>query len=63
MDPLIFHLALTSEDPTVDAQRLSAAGAELVEELRLDDGSHLIMMRDPFGLALQLCKRAKPLLE
>ena len=34
----------------------------VVEEVRLDDGSLLIMMRDPWGLALQLCRRAKPLL-
>jgi catechol 2,3-dioxygenase-like lactoylglutathione lyase family enzyme len=61
MDPLIFHLALVSDNPAADAQRLSAAGAELVEDLCLDNGSHLIMMRDPWGLALQLCKRPSPL--
>jgi len=27
-----------------------------------DDGTRLIMLRDPWGLALQLCKRATPLL-
>lgn len=61
MNPLIFHLALISDNPVDDAQRLSAAGAEVVEDMHLDDGSHLIMMRDPWGLALQLCKRARPL--
>lgn len=60
-DPLIFHLALASEDPAADAQRLCAAGAEVVDDLRLADGSHLIMLRDPWGLALQLCKRPEPL--
>ena len=63
MDPLILHLALASADPIADSQRLSAAGAEVVSETRLDDGSLLIMMRDPWGLALQLCKRAVPLLQ
>jgi len=61
MNPLLFHLALFSDDPEADAARLTAAGAETVEEVRLDDGSLLIMMRDPWGLALQLCRRAKPL--
>lgn len=63
MDPLIFHLALASADPLADSRRLCVAGASVVGELRLPDGSHLIMMRDPWGLALQLCKRATPLLD
>lgn len=61
MDPLLFHLAFVSEDPTADAARLIAAGASRVDELILPDGSHLIMLRDPWGVALQLCKRARPL--
>lgn len=61
MNPLIFHLALISADPIEDSRRLCAEGAQVVEDLRFDDGSHLIMMRDPWGLPLQLCKRAKPL--
>jgi catechol 2,3-dioxygenase-like lactoylglutathione lyase family enzyme len=62
MNPLLFHLALASTDPDADAKRLIAAGATYVEEVRTPDGSHLMMMRDPFGVALQLCKRTKPLL-
>ena len=61
MNPLLLHLALESADPSADSRRLVAEGAVLVEELRMDDGSHLIMLRDPWGLALQLCKRGKPL--
>src|SRR5688572_13637503 len=63
MDPLLFHLAFTSNDPSADQARLEQVGAVTVEELRFEDGSHLIMMRDPWGLALQLCKRGVPLLE
>lgn len=63
MNPLLFHLALASGDPAADAERLVAAGASYVDEVRLPDGSQLIMLRDPWGLALQLCKRAAPLLE
>jgi len=62
MNPLQFHLALASADPIADSQRLVAAGAEIIDEIRPPDGSHLIMMKDPWGLALQLCKRAFPLL-
>lgn len=61
MNPLLFHLAFISADPAADSQRLIAAGATYVEEVRQPDGSHLIMLRDPWGLALQLCKRAKSL--
>jgi catechol 2,3-dioxygenase-like lactoylglutathione lyase family enzyme len=61
MDPLVLHLAFRSSDPTSDSKRLVAAGATVVDETRLDDGSHLLMLRDPWGLALQLCKRSKPL--
>jgi len=62
-DPLLFHLALTSADPAADSRRLIAAGATLVSETHLADGSHLVMLRDPWGVALQLCKRAKELLD
>lgn len=61
MNPLLLHLALVSTDPVSDAQRLMAAGANWVEEIKTVDGSHLIMLRDPWGLALQLCLRAVPL--
>lgn len=61
MNPLIFHLAFSSTAPDLDSARLIAAGASPVDELRLPDGSHLVMLRDPWGLALQLCKRAVPL--
>ena len=63
MDPLILHLAFESANPTADAKRLTEVGARWVEEINLDDGSHLVMLRDPWGLALQICKRGKPLLQ
>ncbi|WP_186756682.1 VOC family protein [Echinicola salinicaeni] len=60
--PLVLHLALVSEDPAKDRDRLIKAGAELISDDILGDGSHLVMLKDPWGLALQLCKRAKPML-
>ena len=62
MNPLQFHLAFVSECPADDSARLMAVGATWVEEIKLPDGTHLVMLRDPWGLALQLCKRAAPLL-
>ncbi|GGK85471.1 VOC family protein [Rufibacter glacialis] len=62
MNPLLVHLAFVSENPTLDKDRLCAAGATEVTNQHLEDGSHLIMLRDPWGLALQLCKRGAPML-
>jgi catechol 2,3-dioxygenase-like lactoylglutathione lyase family enzyme len=60
MDSLQLHLAFVSEDPAVDSDRLIAAGASKESEANLPDGSQLVMLRDPWGLALQLCKRGTP---
>ena len=62
MNPLLLHLAFVSADPEADKSALLAAGATLVKEEHLTDGSHLVMMRDPWGLAIQLCKRGQPML-
>ena len=62
LHPAQLHLAFTSSDPTADAARLVAAGAVLVSDQRDVDGSHLIMLRDPWGLPLQLARRAVPML-
>lgn len=63
MNPLLIHLAFVSKDPEQDKNRLLAAGASLESDQQLADGSHLIMMRDPWGLAVQLCKRGVPMLK
>jgi len=62
MNPLLLHVAFVSADPEADKEALLAAGATLVIEEHLADGSYLIMMRDPWGLAIQLCRRTTPLL-
>jgi catechol 2,3-dioxygenase-like lactoylglutathione lyase family enzyme len=62
MNPLLLHLAFVSVAPGVDKEALLAAGATLVKEEHLADGSYLVMMRDPWGLAIQLCRRGKPML-
>ncbi|MFH5831053.1 VOC family protein [Halalkalibaculum sp. DA384] len=62
MDPLTLHLAFCSENPDQDRDRLLDAGASLVSDETLKDGSRLVMLRDPWGLAIQLCKRSEPML-
>jgi catechol 2,3-dioxygenase-like lactoylglutathione lyase family enzyme len=62
MNPLLLHIAFVSADPEADKQRLLSAGATFAEEVRPEEGTHLIMMRDPWGVPIQLCKRGKPML-
>ena len=62
LSPLMLHLAFVSEDPDADKKRLLANGAEEVSDDTLPDGSRLLMLRDPWGFAVQLCKRANPML-
>lgn len=59
--PLVFHFAVVAADARAECQRLEKAGARLFLEEPQPDGSTLIMMRDPWGIPLQLCQRAKPL--
>ena len=62
MHPLRFHVAFATDDPDGAKAALIAAGASFVSDQTSGDGSRLIMLRDPWGLALQLCKRVSPLL-
>lgn len=63
MNPLLLHLAFVCENPEEQRAELEKAGATFAEEVRIKDGSHLVMMRDPWGLAIQLCKRGVPMLK
>jgi catechol 2,3-dioxygenase-like lactoylglutathione lyase family enzyme len=58
--PLAFHLALVSEDARAERARLESAGATFVLEDELKDGTVLVMLRDPWGVPLQLCQRSVP---
>ena len=62
MDPFQLHLAFVSEDPKADRERLMVAGARVVDDRKTPDGSHLIFLRDPWGVTVQLCKRTTPML-
>jgi glyoxylase I family protein len=58
--PLCFHVAFIADDPSAVRTRLVAAGATPAYEETLPDGSFLIMVRDPWGIPLQLVKRVTP---
>jgi glyoxylase I family protein len=59
--PLVFHFAVVSAEVAADRARLEKAGATLFAEEVLPDGSRLTMLRDPWGVPLQLCQRAQPM--
>ena len=61
MDPLILHMAFVCDDIPRTIQRLSSVGAELLSEDTTPAGDTLAMLRDPWGLAIQLCCRAVPM--
>lgn len=58
--PLCFHIAVVAADAHAERVRLTAAGARLLREEPQPDGSLLVMLRDPWGVPLQLCERATP---
>lgn len=60
-DPLCFHVAFAVEDAAAVRDYLLANGATLVVNQTLNDGSLLVMLRDPWGVALQLCQRTAPM--
>lgn len=60
MDPLLLHLAFCSDDPAADRDRLVAAGATIAEDfVTTAAGDGLVMLRDPWGFAIQLVRRAE----
>lgn len=59
--PLTFHFAFESDDAEANKNTLLAAGASFIEELKPNEGTHLVMLRDPWGLPLQLCQRSNKL--
>lgn len=63
LHPLAVHLAFVSQAPSSDKARLIAAGASEMSDDILPDGAHLVMLRDPWGICIQLCKRAVPMLD
>ena len=61
--PLKFHFAFEVDNPQKLSESLITDGAIFFEEVKPDERSHLIMLRDPWGIPLQLCKRSAPMLK
>jgi uncharacterized glyoxalase superfamily protein PhnB len=63
-DPLLMHLAYISASPAADRDRLVQAGAAVVDDLMTTSaGDEIVMLRDPWGVPIQLVKRSKPMLK
>ena len=63
IDPLILHVAFTTDDVEKARARLVAAGATAVGATdRNSLGDELAMLRDPWGFAIQLVRRHTPML-
>ena len=63
IDPLVMHLAFHVEDVAVTRAGLLEAGATAEGEMsKSDSGDDLAMLRDPWGFAIQLVRRAAPML-
>jgi glyoxylase I family protein len=63
IDPLVLHLAFSAGDVAATRVRLLAAGATPEGDVQVTDaGDHVAMLRDPWGLAVQLVKRAQPMI-
>jgi glyoxylase I family protein len=62
MDPLVLHVAFAATDVEATRARLIGAGATPVGDVAVTaSGDRFAMLRDPWGLALQLACRARPL--
>lgn len=62
-DPLVLHLAFHVADVAATRERLLAAGATPEGDVVVSDaGDHLAMLRDPWGLAIQLVRRHDPMI-
>ena len=59
--PLTLHIAFAVQDANAARDRLMAAGATLVSDATHADGTQLVMLRDPWGVPLQLVQREIPL--
>jgi catechol 2,3-dioxygenase-like lactoylglutathione lyase family enzyme len=63
LHPLVFHLAFATDDVVGVRARLLAAGATEEGEVSITPiGDEVAMLRDPWGLPLQLLKRRVPMI-
>jgi glyoxylase I family protein len=64
MDPFVFHIAFLADDVAAQRQRLLTAGAtSALDVTTADNGDVMAFVRDPWGVTIQLVKRAQPLMK
>jgi catechol 2,3-dioxygenase-like lactoylglutathione lyase family enzyme len=61
LDFTALHLAFSVADVAGERRRLLAAGASAEGEIVTTGGDQIASLRDPWGLALQLVRRARPM--
>jgi glyoxylase I family protein len=58
IDPLVLHVAFSTADVAGTRARLVAAGASAHDSVQVTEaGDEMAMLRDPWGLAIQLVRR------
>jgi glyoxylase I family protein len=63
MNPLMLHIAFMVDDVKGTCRKLIAAGATVATQAATtDSGDELAMLRDPWGVPIQIVKRANPML-
>jgi catechol 2,3-dioxygenase-like lactoylglutathione lyase family enzyme len=63
LDPLILHLAFKASDVAATRERLLAAGASDAGDVVVTEGGDTVaMLRDPWGLPLQLVERREDMI-
>ena len=60
--PLTMHLAFCVSDVPAAIEKLTEAGATIFSDYEIaNSGDEMAMLRDPWGIPLQLMKRAEPM--
>ena len=63
IDPLMLHVAFLADDVPAVRTRLIAAGATPEGDAQVTPtGDHMAMLRDPWGLAVQLVRRKETMI-
>jgi catechol 2,3-dioxygenase-like lactoylglutathione lyase family enzyme len=64
MDPLVLHVAFVTDDVAGVRRALLAAGAAVASDIAVAaSGDEILILRDPWGVAIQFIKRKEPMLE
>jgi len=63
LDPFTLHIAFMTDDVKALRAKLIAAGATPLKKVNVtSSGDEITMLRDPWGITIQLVKRAQPML-